>query len=162
MVATGASAIPGLLSAVLILGGVLSGVFTVTESAAVGAIHVLVTVFFYRSLPFSAFWESVTRTIRTTAMVMVLVGTATAFAYFQALYWVPAHILQILTAISDNPTIILLRINLALLVLGMFMDMAALSIGHRRCSKIRTQEPRFRFLGPARTARPVLALLGDR
>ena len=147
MVATGASAIPGLLTAVLIIGGVLSGVFTVTESAAVGAIHaLLVTVFFYRSLPFSAFWESVTRTIRTTAMVMVLVGTATAFAYFQALYRVPAHILQILTAISDNPTIILLRINLALLVLGMFMDMVALSIGHRRCSEIRTQEPRFRRL----------------
>jgi len=127
VVATGASAIPGLLTAVLIIGGVLSGVFTVTESAAVGAIYaLLITVFFYRSLPFSAFREAVTQTIRTTAMVMVLVGTATAFAYFQALYRVPAQILQILTAISDSPTIILLLINCALLVLGMFMDMAAL------------------------------------
>ena len=127
VVAAGASAIPGLLTAVVIIGGVLSGVFTVTESVSVGAIYaLLVTVFYYRSLPFSAFWESVTQTIRTTAMVMILVGTATAFAYFQALYQVPAHILQVLTTISDNPIVILLLINVALLVLGMFMDMAAL------------------------------------
>jgi tripartite ATP-independent transporter DctM subunit len=122
-----ASALPGFFTAVVIIGGVLSGVFTVTESASVGAIYALaVTVIYYRSLSFAAFWQSVTQSIRTTAMVMILVGTATAFAYFLALYQVPAHILALMTAISDNPIVILLLINIALLILGMFMDMAAL------------------------------------
>ncbi len=120
-------AIPGLLTVVVIIGGVLSGVFTVTESAAIGAIYALaVTVLFYRSLSFRDFWDAVTQTIRTTAMVMILVGTATAFAYFLAIYQVPATILNLLTSISDNPIVIFLLINIALLVLGLFMDMAAL------------------------------------
>lgn len=125
--ATAAAALPGFLTAVVIIGGVLSGVFTVTESAAIGAIYaLLVTVFFYRSLSARAFWQCVTQAIRTTAMVMILVGTATAFAYFLAIYQVPMQILALLTAISDDPIIIFLLINLSLLVLGMFMDMAAL------------------------------------
>jgi tripartite ATP-independent transporter DctM subunit len=127
VVCTAAGAIPGLLTVVVIIGGVLSGVFTVTESAAVGAIYALsVTALFYRSLSFRDFWAAVTQSIRTTAMVMILVGTATAFAYFLAVYQVPAAILNLLTSISDNPIIIFLLINIALLMLGMFMDMAAL------------------------------------
>ncbi len=121
------SALPGLFTAIVIIGGILSGIFTVTESAAIGAIYAfLVTAFLYRSLSLSAFWEAVTQAIRTTSMVMILVGTATAFAYFLAIYEVPLHILQLLTRISDEPLFLLLLINLALLVLGMFMDMAAL------------------------------------
>jgi tripartite ATP-independent transporter DctM subunit len=124
---TTAGALPGFLTAVVIIGGVLSGIFTVTESAAVGAIYaLLVTVFVYRSLSLKDFWLCVTQAIRTTAMVMILVGTATAFAYFLSIYRVPAQILDLLTGISDNPIVILLLINVALLVLGMFMDMAAL------------------------------------
>ncbi|MFN3953993.1 MAG: TRAP transporter large permease [Pararhodobacter sp.] len=127
VVYTAAGAIPGLMTVVVIIGGVLSGVFTVTESAAVGAIYALaVTALFYRSLSLRDFWESVTQTIRTTAMVMILVGTATAFAYFLAVYQVPAAILHLLTSISDNPIVIFLLINIALLALGLFMDMAAL------------------------------------
>jgi tripartite ATP-independent transporter DctM subunit len=122
-----AGAFPGLLTVVVIIGGVLSGIFTVTESAAVGAIYALaVTALFYRSLTLRDFWAAVTQTIRTTAMVMILVGTATAFAYFLAIYQVPAAILNLLTSISDNPIVIFLLINIALLMLGMFMDMAAL------------------------------------
>ena len=72
----GASALPGFFTAVVIIGGVLSGVFTVTESAAIGAIYaMLVTVFFYRSLTLKSFWIAVTQAIRTTAMVMILVGS---------------------------------------------------------------------------------------
>lgn len=122
-----ASALPGLFTAIVIIGGVLSGIFTVTESAAIGAIYaLLVTVFFYRSLSRRAFWIAVTQAIRTTAMVMILVGSATAFAYFLAIYEVPTLTLEMLLAISDNPIIIFLLINVALLILGMFMDMAAL------------------------------------
>ena len=123
----GASALPGFFTAVVIIGGVLSGVFTVTESAAIGAIYaMLVTVFFYRSLTLKSFWIAVTQAIRTTAMVMILVGSATSFAYFLAIYEVPTLTLELLLSVSDNPIIIFLLINIALLILGMFMDMAAL------------------------------------
>lgn len=121
------SALPGLFTAVIIVGGVLSGIFTVTESGAFGAIYALViTTFAYRSLSWSAFKVSVVNSVRTTAMVMVLVGCATAFAYLLALYQVPDQLTYLLTAISDNPIVILLILNVMLLVLGMIMDMAAL------------------------------------
>lgn len=120
-------ALPGLMTAIIIIGGVLSGVFTVTESAAIGAIWaLLVTIVVYRSLTWAAFWQCVTQSIRTTALVMFLVGTATAFAYFLALYEVPSKILGLMLSVSDNKYIILLMINVALVILGMFMDMAAL------------------------------------
>jgi len=64
--------------------------------------------------------------VRTTSMVMVLVGCASAFAYLLALYRVPESLAGVLLAISDNPVVILLILNVMLLVLGMIMDMAAL------------------------------------
>jgi tripartite ATP-independent transporter DctM subunit len=123
----GVAALPGFLTAVVIIGGVVSGVFTVTESAAMGVIYaLLVTAFVYRSLSLRDFWQSVVMSIRTTAMVMVLIGTATSFAYFLALYQVPAAILDLLLGISENKFVLLFLINVALLVLGAFMDMGAL------------------------------------
>jgi tripartite ATP-independent transporter DctM subunit len=124
---SGLGALPGLFTAVIIIGGSLSGIFTVTESGAVGAIYALaVTVFGYRSLGWRAFWKVVQSAIRTTAMVMMLVGAAAAFGYLMALYEVPARVATALTEVSANPLVILLLINLVLLVLGCIMDMAAL------------------------------------
>jgi len=121
------TAIPGLFTAVIIVGGVLSGVFTVTESGAIGVIYALaVTIFVYRSLPWNNFIVAVSRAVRTTATVMILVGCATSFAYLLALYRVPEQLSSLLYGISDNPIVILLLLNLMLLVLGMIMDMAAL------------------------------------
>ncbi len=124
---TAADAIPGFMTAVIIVGGTLSGVFTVTESGAFGAIYaVLLTFFYYRSLSMEAFLTSVTGAVRTTAMVMILIAFASSFAYLLALYQVPAKLSGLLVSISDNPIIILLMINVILLILGMVMDMAAL------------------------------------
>ncbi|MGF1628711.1 MAG: TRAP transporter large permease [Kiloniellaceae bacterium] len=121
------AAIPGLFTAVIIVGGALSGIFTVTESGAFGVIYAfLITALAYRSLSFKDFCEAVRQSVRTTAMVMILVGSATAFAYLLALYRVPEQLTFLLTAISDNPIVILLILNVMLLVLGMIMDMAAL------------------------------------
>lgn len=121
------AAIPGLFTAVIIVGGVLSGILTVTESGAFGALYaVVITALVYRELTWSAFRTSVLRAVRTTSLVMILVGCASAFAYLLALYRVPEHLTVLLTAISDNPIIILLILNLILLGLGMIMDMAAL------------------------------------
>ena len=120
-------ALPGLMTAVIIVGGVLSGVMTVTESGAFGAIWaVLVTILVYRELTWAKFRAAVVTSVRTTALVMLLVATASAFSYLLTLYRVPDLLATAVTGISDNPIVILLLLNLVLLGLGMIMDMAAL------------------------------------
>ena len=122
-----AGAIPGLLTAVIIVGGVLSGVFTVTESGAFGAMYAfIVTLFVYRSITWENFKTAVISSVRTTSMVTILIASAGAFAYMLTFYRVPDNTVGLLLSISENPILILLMINAVLLVLGMIMDMAAL------------------------------------
>ncbi|MGJ8609710.1 MAG: TRAP transporter large permease [Octadecabacter sp.] len=124
---TAFDAVPGFFTAVIIVGGTLSGVFTVTESGAFGAIYaILLTAFFYRTLTFKSFITAIVGTVRTTAMVMILIAFASSFAYLLALYQVPSRLSDALVTVSDNPIMILLMINVILLILGMIMDMAAL------------------------------------
>lgn len=122
-----AGALPGLFTAVIIVGGVLSGVFTVTESGAFGTIYAfVVTLLVYRSISWENFVIAVRNSVRTTAMVMILIACAGAFAYMLTFYRVPNRMVDLLTGLTDNPILILLMINAVLLVLGMIMDMAAL------------------------------------
>lgn len=127
LVMTFANAIPGLMTAVIIVGGVLSGIFTVTESGAFGAMYAfIVTLLVYRSLNWEKFRTAVISSVRTTSMVMILIACAGAFAYMLTFYRVPTKTVDLLTGITENPILILLMINGVLLVLGMIMDMAAL------------------------------------
>ncbi|RVU38419.1 TRAP transporter large permease [Hwanghaeella grinnelliae] len=120
-------ALPGLFTAVIIVGGVLSGIFTVTESGAFGAIYAaVVTLIGYRTLTYEKFKTAVIRSVRTTAMVMILVACASLYAYMLTFYRVPSQMIDFMMGISENPIAILLMINLMLIVLGMIMDMAAL------------------------------------
>ncbi len=122
-----AGAIPGLMTAVIIVGGVLSGVFTVTESGAFGAMYAfVVTLVVYRSITWANFKIAVISSVRTTSMVMILIACAAAFAYMLTFYQVPAKTVNLLTGLTENPILILLMINAVLLLLGMIMDMAAL------------------------------------
>lgn len=119
--------LPGLLTAVIVVGGVLSGVMTVTESGAFGAIYAIaVTGLVYRQLTWAGFKAAVANSVKTTALVMILVGTASAFGYLLALYRVPETLSLMFTSISANPYVILFLLNVALLILGMVMDMAPL------------------------------------
>ncbi|MCJ7500283.1 TRAP transporter large permease [bacterium] len=121
------AAVPGLMTAIIIVGGVLSGIFTVTESGAFGAIYAfIVTIVVYRALTWEKFKLAVTNSVRTTSMVMILIACSGAFAYLLTFYQVPTKMSVFLLGISDNPVVILLMINLMLLLLGMIMDMAAL------------------------------------
>jgi tripartite ATP-independent transporter DctM subunit len=121
------AAVPGLFTAVIIVGGVLSGIFTVTESGAFGAIYAfLVTVLVYRQLSWEKFVNAVQSSVRTTSMVMILIACAGAFGYLLTYFQVPTQMINFMYGISDNPIVILLMINVMLLVLGMVMDMAAL------------------------------------
>lgn len=120
-------ALPGLFTAVIIVGGVLSGIFTVTESGAFGTLYAFaITLIVYRSLSWTAFKTAVLNSVRTTSMVLILVASATAFAYMLTFYQVPTRMIEFMTGLTENPIAILLMINLMLLVLGMIMDMAAL------------------------------------
>lgn len=121
------AALPGLMTAIIIIGGVLSGIFTVTESGAFGTIYAfLVTILVYRALTWEKFKLAVANSVKTTSMVMVLIACSGAFAYLLTFYHVPEKMAGFLIGVSDNPIVILLMINLILLLLGMIMDMAAL------------------------------------
>lgn len=122
-------AAPGILLIGIIFGGVRSGVFTATESSCVAVVYaILVTIFVYRQLTWTAFVEATLGAVRTTAMVLLVIGTAGAFGWLMAFLQVPQATIAAMKAVSDNPIIILLMINLILLVLGTFMDMAPMII----------------------------------
>ncbi len=121
------AALPGLFTAVIIVGGVLSGIFTVTESGAFGTLYAfVVTIVVYRALTWESFKTAVVSSVRTTSMVMILVASAAAFAYMLTFFQVPSRMIEFMNGVSDNPIVILLMINCMLLILGMIMDMAAL------------------------------------
>ena len=120
-----AASLPGLLVVVIILVGILSGAFTATESAAIAvAWALLVTVFIYRSLSWHNFITACAKACKTTGVVLLLIGISAAFGYFLALYEVPQKTGELMKAVSDNPWVIFLLINILLFVLGTFLDMA--------------------------------------
>ncbi len=120
------AALPGLFVVVIILGGILSGVFTATESASIAvAWALLVTVFVYRSLSWPNFLKACAKACKTTGVVLLLIGISSAFGYFMALYEVPQKTGELMQSISTSPWVIFLLINILLFVLGTFLDMAA-------------------------------------
>jgi tripartite ATP-independent transporter DctM subunit len=120
-------AILGLLTAVIIIGGVISGVFTATESAAIATVYAFVITFFvYREIPLKEFRVILFSSLKTLAMVMSLIAAASAFGWLLAFLQIPAKVTQGLLAITESRVALLLLINLLLLLLGTIMDMAPL------------------------------------
>lgn len=120
------ASLPGLLVVVIILGGILSGAFTATESASIAvAWALLVTVFVYRTLSWHNFLKACAKACKTTGVVLLLIGISAAFGYFMALYEVPQRTGELMKAVSTEPWVIFLMINVLLFVLGTFLDMAA-------------------------------------
>lgn len=120
------ASLPGLLVVVIILGGILSGAFTATESAAIAvAWALLITLVVYRSLSWKAFLAACAKACKTTGVVLLLIGISAAFGYFMALYEVPQKTGALMQSISTEPWVIFLMINVLLFVLGTFLDMAA-------------------------------------
>jgi tripartite ATP-independent transporter DctM subunit len=117
----------GLSTVVIIVGGVIGGVFTPTESAAVAVVWAFfVTMFIYRDLKWRQLPQLLHGVIRTVAMVMIVIGFAAGFAYLMTLMQLPARLTGFLMTVSDNKYAILMMVNVMLLVLGTFMDMAPL------------------------------------
>ena len=122
-----ADALWGLMTMVIILGGILSGVFTPTESASIAVLWAFfVTMFVYRDYKWAETPKLVHRTVKTLSIVMILIAFAASFGYIMTLMQIPMKITAALTALSDNRYVIMALINGLLLVLGTLMDMAPL------------------------------------
>ena len=117
----------GLVTVIIIVGGVIGGVFTATESASVAVIYAfVVTMFVYRDIKFRDMPQLLHGVIKTVCIVMILIGFASGFAYLMALMQVPAKATHFFLNISNNKYVILALINIMLLILGTIMDMAPL------------------------------------
>ncbi|MDX9867124.1 MAG: TRAP transporter large permease [Kiritimatiellia bacterium] len=117
-------ALPSLVLMVLIIGGILSGVFTATEAAAVAvAYSFLLSVVLYREIPWRDLPGIALQTGLTTAVVMLLIGASSAMSWIMTVANIPQTVSSALMGLSDRPAVILLTLNVMLLVVGMFMDM---------------------------------------
>ena len=117
-------AVPSLLMMVLIIGGILMGVFTATEAAAIAVAYAfLLCVVVYREIPWKDLPGICLQTGITTAVVMLLIGASSAMSWIMTVANIPQTVSAALMGLSQNPVVILLTINALLLVVGMFMDM---------------------------------------
>lgn len=115
----------GLMTVVIILGGILSGVFTATESAAVACVWAFfVTMFIYRDYKWNELPKLMFRTVKTVSIVMILIGFAAAFGAVMTYMQLPSRITEFFTSLSDNKYVILMYLNIMLLLIGTLMDMA--------------------------------------
>jgi len=115
----------GLITLVIILGGILGGIFTAIEAGAVACVWAFfVTMFIYRDYKWRDLPALLHRTVRTVAIVMTLIACASSVGYVMALTQMPAKITAFFLTISSNKYVILFLINILLLVLGTLVDMA--------------------------------------
>lgn len=114
------------LSALLIVVvGVVAGVFTATESAAIAVIYsLIVSVYIYKGLTWKGVWKALDSCVDTLSIVLILISTSSAFGYCLTILHVPALAATAIEGVSSNPYVIALLLNLILLILGMIMDMA--------------------------------------
>ncbi len=114
------------LAAVLIVVfGVVGGVFTATESAAIAVLYsLIVSVFIYKGITWKGVWKALGECINTLSIVLILIATSSAFGYCLTILHVPTLAATAITSITDNPIILALLLNMILLILGCIMDMA--------------------------------------
>lgn len=121
------NAVAGLFVIFIIIGGILFGVFTATESAAVASVYGLfITVFLYKTLGPRDVLNVFLRSLKTLSMIIAIIGSSSVFAFLLAWLKVPVMVSEFFTSISSEPLVVMLMINLLLLVLGMLVDMGIL------------------------------------
>ncbi|HYC70792.1 MAG TPA: TRAP transporter large permease [Opitutaceae bacterium] len=118
------AAVPSLLLVVVVLGGILGGLFSATEASAIAVAYCLVvTMAFYREIRVGHLAGILLRSAKTTSVVMLLVGASQAMSWVLAFEQIPQMVSGAMLALSANPLVVLLLINVLLLVVGTFMDM---------------------------------------
>jgi TRAP-type C4-dicarboxylate transport system permease large subunit len=116
-------AIPSLLMLVIVIGGIVAGFFTATEASAIAVLYSLILAFIYREMTIKHLPDIILRSVKTTGIVMLLVATCLGLSWIMAYQNIPQNVSEGLLALSSNPFMILLIINMLLLFVGTFMDM---------------------------------------
>jgi tripartite ATP-independent transporter DctM subunit len=120
------AALPGLFIMVIIVGGILSGVFTAAEAGAVAVAYaLLLTILVYRSLSWENFLKAASKASKTTGVVLLLIGISTMFGYLMSLYGVAEMAGDMLNQVSTKPWVVFILVDIMLFVFGIFLDMAA-------------------------------------
>ncbi|NLH02521.1 MAG: TRAP transporter large permease [Clostridiales bacterium] len=120
-------AILGLITVIIIIGGIIGGIFTATESAAVAGVYALfLTIFVYKNMTLQKLKNVLVSSSKTLAMIMAIIATSSSFGALLAYLKVPTLVANFFLSISDNPVIIMFMINVVLILLGMVMDMGVL------------------------------------
>jgi len=117
------SALPSLFMLVVVIGGIIIGLFTATEAAAIAVVYSLILSLIYKEVTVKHLPQIIVNTVRTTGMVMLLIAASIGLSWVMSFENIPQTVSQALLSLSSDPFIILLIINLALLAVGIFMDM---------------------------------------
>jgi len=117
------NAFPSLLLLVVVIGGIVAGIFTATEASAVAVLYCLILTFIYKETSLNDLPKVFLDAVSTTAIVMLLIGTSMSMSWIMAYENIPQNITAFMLSISDNKYVILFIINLLLLFVGIFMDM---------------------------------------
>ena len=116
-------ALPAMCAPVLLIGGMLAGFFTPTEIAAVTVVYtLLISHLFYRDLTWKGLYDAALETILASAALLLIVAVAALFGWILSVEMVPQSLTKAMLAISSNPYVLLLMVNILLLVAGMFLD----------------------------------------
>ncbi|HAX14619.1 MAG TPA: hypothetical protein DD462_10570 [Leeuwenhoekiella sp.] len=116
-------ALPSLLLLVVVIGGIVTGVFTATEASGIAVLYCLVLSFVYRELKVSSLKSIFLSSVGTTAIVMLLIATSMSMSWVMSFENIPQNVSSALLSLSDNKLVILIIINVLLLFVGTFMDM---------------------------------------
>jgi tripartite ATP-independent transporter DctM subunit len=123
VVKTFVNALPSLLLLIIVIGGIVAGVFTATEASAIAVLYCLVLGFIYREIDWKQLPEILRNSVETTSIVALLIGTSIAMSWVMSYENIPQNFTAALLSISDNKYVLLFLINMILLFVGIFMDM---------------------------------------
>ena len=115
-------AIPSLLLIIIVIGGIVSGIFTATEGAGIAVLYCLILSIIYKSMNFKTFVEILKKSAKVSGVILFLISASSAMSFVMAYSGIPAAISNGLLSISTNKVVIFLLMNIILLVVGMFMD----------------------------------------
>ncbi|MBO3099313.1 TRAP transporter large permease [Gelidibacter pelagius] len=116
-------AFPSLMLLVVVIGGIVAGIFTATEASAIAVLYTLILGYYYKEIKTKKLPQILLESVGTTAIVMLLIGASMSMSWVMSYENIPQDMSNLLLGLSDNPIVILLIINILLLLVGIFMDM---------------------------------------
>ncbi len=119
----GLPALPALLAPVVLVGGMITGIFTPTEAASVALAYIMaISLLVYREMRWCRFVDAVLETVKMSAAILLIVASASVFGWILAVQGIPQMLSSLLLMVSHNPMVLLLEVNILLLIVGMFLD----------------------------------------